>query len=179
MFPCMNAPKPLVEETLFVGRTHPKTLVVPISAFLLVVLLHGIAVKYVPADWGHEALTQWGPFTMHAVLLVANVWFAVWPVLQWRASNFEVTTRRVRMRWGVLYKNSREINLDRITQVNEERGIIDRIFGAGTIVIYDAANAAAVRFHDIPHFRSVRDLLDEARAGAHQVAFGPGSGNAP
>jgi hypothetical protein len=62
--------------------------------------------------------------------------------------------------------------------VSEERGIIDRFFGVGTLNFYDAAAGAqpetsgawneqtssyGVRFRDVPRIRQVRKLIDEAR----------------
>lgn len=157
---------PADEETLYGGRTHLKILFVPFLVQVAIVALHVATVRYFPAPLGHETLTRWAEPVVHGMLVVAAVVFAVAPFLKWYHSWFEVTDQRVEMRWGVLYKHSREIALDRITQINEERGIVDRIFRAGTIVIHDAANASAVRFHDVPRFRSVRATIDDARRQA-------------
>ena len=167
----MNRP----EEVLFAGHTHAKIVVVPVLLQVTFLAAHvAVASKldnvltFVRLD-GVDVVTAWLPVLLHGLLAAAGLWFAVIPLLRWWYARFEVTTRRVRMRWGVLYKHSREIHLDRITQINEERGIIDRLFGAGTIVIHDAANASAIRFHDVPNFAYVRDLLDEARHSARMV----------
>lgn len=163
-------PLPSPEQVLFAGHTHVKILVRPVLAQLLLLAAHVALLRYLPEDLGVEALTNWAPLVLHGLLLAAEVWYALLPTLRWWCSVFEVTDRRVRARWGVLYKNSREIHLDRITQVNEERGILDRLFGCGTLLIHDAASHAdGIRFHDVPRFRQVRTLLDDARHAARQT----------
>lgn len=154
-------PKP--EETLFWGRTHAKILVKPALIQVGLIAAHVAAFMFLSESFGLEKVDKWGPLIIHSVILFAELWFVVWPFLQWRYSSFEVTDRRVRQRWGVLHKHSREINLDRVTQVNEERQLIDRVFRCGTIVIHDAANASAIRFHDVPKFHHVRATIDAAR----------------
>lgn len=155
------------EETLFIGRTHAKILFKPALIQLVLIAAHIVIFKYWPDKTGIAQVDAYGELVIHGLILLAELWFVVWPFLQWRYSSFEVTDRRIRQRWGVLHKHSREINLDRITQVNEERQLIDRIFRCGTIVIHDAANATAIRFHDVPHFRHVRTTIDSARHDVH------------
>lgn len=152
------------EETLFHGRTHPKVLFIPAVIQVLLLALHVAAMRYFP-DVGNDKFDAWSGPVIHSLIFAAETWYVIVPILWWRFSSFEVTDTRVRERWGVLYKNTRDIDLNRITQTNEERGIIDRIFGAGTIVIYDAANSSALRFKDVPRFNEVRQILDDARRG--------------
>lgn len=165
------------EQLLFSGHTHAKILVKPITAQIGLLAAHIALLKYLPSDIFGLDVSGWLPWLLHGLLFVGELWYAIIPALQWWFSKFEVTNRRVRMRWGVLHKHSREIHLDRITQINEERGIIDRIFGAGTIIIHDAANTAGIRFHDVPNFGYVRDLLDDARHAARFVESAPTQGD--
>lgn len=81
--------------------------------------------------------------------------------------------------WGMLYKNAREIPLDRIASGSTERGIRDRIFRCGTLVFHDAAvqqhqnrspltrrprdGDVGIRFHDIPNYAHVERVVDSAR----------------
>lgn len=162
-----TAPGMAPEQVLFHGHTHAKILVKPITAQILLLTAHLALVKYLPGDLGSAELSKWVPLVLHGLLVIGEFWYAIMPFLRWWFARFEVTDRRVRMRWGVLYKNSREIHLDRITQVAEERGILDRLWGAGTLVIHDAANSNAIRFHDVPKFKYVRQTLDDARHAAH------------
>lgn len=153
---------------LYRGRTHPKILVRPLLASIVLIAAHTVLIRYYPNHLGWDLLDQWGEIVLHLIVAVFDLKYVVAPVLRWHSSTFEVTDRFIKMKWGVLYKNSREIHLDRIAQINEERGILDRMVGCGTIVVYDAAtNGSPVRFHDVARFRHVRTILDDARHQAH------------
>lgn len=154
-------------DVLYRGRTHPKILFRPLLAAAALVTLHALLIRSYPDHLGWEPLDQWGEKVLHLILAVLDLKYVVAPVMRWQSSTFEITDRFIKMKWGVLYRNSREIHLDRITQINEERGILDRAVGCGTIVVYDAANASAIKFHDVAHFRRVRSILDDARHQAH------------
>lgn len=154
-------------DVLYRGRTHPKILFRPLIAAALLVAAHTVLARYYPDRLGWEPLDQWGERVLHLVLAVLDLKYVIAPVMRWQSSTFEITDRFIKMKWGVLYKNSREIHLDRITQINEERGILDRVVGCGTIIVYDAANASAIHFNDVAHFRRVRAILDDARHQAH------------
>lgn len=156
------------ERTLYRGKTHAKILARPAAIQVALLAAHVGLLIFPFGRTGVGVFDRWVDPALHAILIAAALWYVVWPFLQWHHSLFEVTDRRIRQRWGVLNKHSREIHLDRITQVNEERDIVDRIFRCGTIVIYDAANASAIRFHDVPEFHHVRSIIDDARHAAHQ-----------
>ena len=160
-------PTPVGGDLLYRGRTHPKILVRPLLAAIVLIAAHAVLIRYYPNRLGWDLLDQWGEIVLHLILAVLDVKYVVAPTMRWHSSTFEVTNRFIKMKWGVLYKNSREIHLDRITQINEERGILDRMVGCGTIIVYDAANASAIKFHDVANFRRVRTILDDARYQAH------------
>lgn len=154
-------------DVLYRGRTHPKILFRPLLAAVVLVAAHTLLARHYPNHLGWEPLDNWGERVLHLVLAVLDLKYVIAPVTRWQSSTFEITDRFIKMKWGVLYKNSREIHLDRITQINEERGILDRVVGCGTIIVYDAANASAIHFNDVAHFRRVRTILDDARHQAH------------
>lgn len=152
---------------LYRGRTHPKILFRPLMAAVVLIAAHVLLIRHYPHTLGWDLLDQWGERVLHLGLAILDLRYVTAPVMRWHSSIFEVTDRFIKMKWGVLYKNSREIHLDRITQINEERGILDRMVGCGTIIVYDAANASAIKFHDVARFRHVRGILDDARHQAH------------
>lgn len=159
---------PAGADVLYRGRTHPKILFRPLIAAVVLVTLHTLVVRHYPHDLGWEPLDHWGERVLHAVLAVLDLRYVIAPVARWQSSTFEITDRFIKMKWGVLYKNTREIHLDRIAQINEERGILDRMVGCGTIIVYDAATGgSAIHFNDVAHFKRVRRILDDARHQAH------------
>ena len=69
-------------------------------------------------------------------------------------------------------KEGRTIPLNRISGVDFEIGLIDRLFGCGTLVVSDASEQGRVELHDIPHVEEVQlKVADEL----HRLADRRGS----
>lgn len=173
-----------VETPLLSLRTHPKVLVKPAFAQLLLIGLHILVARFFPADTGVAEINQWGPVVLHSIIALIELAYVLVPTLAWMNARFTVTDRRLEEHWGVLYKNAREIPLDRIASVTVERGILDRIFGCGTLIFYDSAltgghvggssplsqrsggDTVGIRFTDVPHVLHVQQVIDQARFAA-------------
>lgn len=171
------------EEVLLTTRTHPKVLFVPALVQLLLIAAHVLTGVFLPVDTGFAFWDEWGALIVHGLILIIEFAYAILPFMRWWNAAFTVTTKRVEMHWGVLYRQHREIALDRIVSVSTERGILDRIFRCGTLVFHDAASVnmppqvttltsrnggnhtAGVRFHDVPRVEQVRVLVDSVRFG--------------
>ncbi|MHA3723732.1 PH domain-containing protein [Leucobacter sp. HY1910] len=167
------------ETSIWQGRTHWKVLFVPVIIELFLLALHFAALRWLPTNTGLPWWDDWGQLGAHVLLLLLGIWYAVVPVLQWRAATFSVTSRRVIARWGLLYRQSREIPLDRVVSVSVERGILDRIFRCGTLIFHDAAagfgpqtqgtwntsngGSGGVRFSDVPRVLAVQDMINQQR----------------
>lgn len=162
-------------------RTHPKVLFQPALIQLVLIAAHIGLARYWPATLGDPWLDEWGQLVAHGVIAAVELFYVAIPALRWWNAEFTVTNRRLIETWGVLYRNSRDIPLDRIASVTEERGILDRIFGAGTLVFHDAGfvdlgtptkrglqqrpgdSRVGVRFHDVPRVHMTRQVIDQAR----------------
>lgn len=169
------------ETVLLRLRTHPKVLFQPAFVQLVLIAAHIALYHFWPETTGYQWLDEWGQLALHAVILLVELHYVAAPALRWYNAQFTVTNHRLIETWGILYRNSREIPLERIGSVTEERGILDRIFGAGTLVFHDNAmmgmdgvqkrglqqrssdGRAGVRFHDVPRFFEVRKAIDEVR----------------
>lgn len=175
------------EDVLAVVRTHPKILFKP--AVLQVVLLaaHVLLAIYWPQNLGWAWIDQWGQLAVHGVIVIIEITYVILPIGRWWFSIFTLTSLRVTRRWGIVWKHSREIPLARITSVDVEQGLLDRMFGCGSLNFHDAAtippagytpmtapthngHMAGVRFHDIPRVDHFRALVDEARFKATDTA---------
>jgi Predicted membrane protein len=151
-------------------RTHPKVLFQPVVIQLVLIAAHIAVSMFWPETFGIKEVDEWGQLVVHGALLLAELVYAIAPVVRWWNATFTVTDQRLEQKWGVLYKHAREISLDRIASVEVERGILDRIFGCGTIVAYDAtlvgmgqSKAQGIRFNDVPRVKHVKELIDSAR----------------
>ncbi|MGZ4476464.1 MAG: PH domain-containing protein [Nocardioides sp.] len=148
------------EHVVVSTRTHPKVLLGPLS--LLVVLLAVGVVVQVMVDAHALHLVVW------ALVVLAILWFVGRPVLSWLAASYTITTRRLITRHGILTRKGHDIPLSRISDVEYEMGLIDRMLGCGTLMISDASTDGEVTLPDIPHVEQVQrrlnDLLHSADA---------------
>ena len=64
-------------------------------------------------------------------------------------------------RSGFVAKKGRTIPLNRISGVDYDIGVIDRVFGCGTLVVTDASENGSVLLHDIPHVERVQLQVSE------------------
>ncbi|WP_051171992.1 PH domain-containing protein [Microbacterium indicum] len=163
-------------------RTHPKMLFWPAVLQLALIAIHVVIALFWPRSTGVAWFDEWGQAGAHVVVAIVEIIYFVVPLSKWWCTVFTLTNLRVERRWGVIWKRSREIPLARITSVEVQQGLLDRIFGCGTIVFHDAAIVppadygpldeptgdgpmVGVRFLDVPRVRSFRGLVDQARFG--------------
>ena len=66
------------------------------------------------------------------------LFFVAW--LQWMATTYTVTTKRVITRAGVLNRTGHDLPLTRISDVQQDRGLTDRIFGCGTLILQTSSD---------------------------------------
>ena len=97
------------------------------------------------------------------------VWFVVGPFLRWLTTTYTFTNRRFIKRSGFIAKEGRTIPLNRISGVDFEIGVIDRVFGCGTLVVSDASTDGRVELHDIPRVEEVQLQVSEE---LHRLAGG-------
>lgn len=158
-------------------KRHGKALVPAAFLGFLVLAVMGAIYKFWPADWPYQWILQ-------VIFLLIFISVFVIPLARWFTETFTITASSVRNDWGILYRQSREIDLTRIASISEERGILDRIFSCGTLNFYDAAAGAqpntsglwnkggtplaGVRFHDVPNVKAVREVVEAAKQAALQ-----------
>ena len=86
-------------------------------------------------------------------------WFVVRPVVDWITTTYTFTNRRFVKRTGFIAREGRTIPLNRISGVDFEIGVIDRVFGCGTLVVSDASEQGRVLLYDIPKVEHVQKLV--------------------
>lgn len=141
------------ESVLLSTRTHPKALILPTAA-LVVLLAVGLAVQ-VRVDSTSVRYVVW------ALVLIGALWLFVWPLLTWLSATYTITNRRLITRHGVLTRRGHDIPLIRISDVEYEMGVLDRILGCGTLLISDASTDGEVTLPDIPHVEDAQRTLNQ------------------
>ncbi|HEY1117937.1 MAG TPA: PH domain-containing protein [Acidimicrobiales bacterium] len=82
------------------------------------------------------------------LILVALGWWIV-RYVDWRSTNFVVTTDRLIHRHGVLAKHGIEIPLERVNNVLFSQRLFERLLGAGDLVIESAGESGRQAFSDV------------------------------
>jgi uncharacterized membrane protein YdbT with pleckstrin-like domain len=149
-------------------RLHPhgKTMAGPIFLLLLIVAVAIAISVLLPASTGGTVLLVIGALA----LLLAVVFFGV-PFLRWRTTVYEITTRRLRLRQGILTRSGRDFPLNRISDVSFSQDLLDRLFGCGRLIVESPGEAGQLILTEIPDVRKVQAVLfqlvgdEEARAG--------------
>jgi uncharacterized membrane protein YdbT with pleckstrin-like domain len=95
--------------------------------------------------------------TAAAVILI--VWLAVRPVIDWATSHFVVTSDRVIHRRGLVAKHSMEIPLEHVNDVRFSQNVLERVIGAGTLVIQSASEQGREEFKDVRHPEEVQKTI--------------------
>lgn len=149
----LNAGENVVVST----RTHPKALLLPLIA-LVFFLAVGVAVQ-VLIDQEIVTLIGW------IVAGLGILRYAVWPFLDWLTSYYAFTDRRLITRTGVLTRRGHDIPLSRISDIEIELHVIDRMLGCGTLVISDASTHGRVILPDIPR-------VEETKRRVHLLLHG-------
>ncbi|GAA3540009.1 PH domain-containing protein [Amycolatopsis ultiminotia] len=144
------------EHVVVHSHPHFKMLIFPFVGFLITVaaaiwllLVAGDA----PGPWNNVAMIAIG-----VVAIVLVVWLFLAPLVRWRTTHFIVTTDRLIAREGVLKRTGIDIPLSRINSVQFEHGLLDRVFGCGTLII-ESASDEPLRFDDIPHVERVHTVI--------------------
>lgn len=107
------------------------------------------------------------------VLLVAGVAAVNW--VAWRFSRFRVAGGQVELRTGVLFRQHRQVRLERVQAVELSRPILARLFGLASVVVQSAGGSdsqLALSFISLNRAEALREHL-LALAGQSEVVPAP------
>ena len=129
------------EELVLDLRPHWVALIMP--AIATVLTLAAMIVLYETFEEG----------ILDTIVGIAGTLFLLaYPVrrlIDWLTSHFVVTSDRIIHRRGFIAKYSMEIPLEAINDVRFDQGIVDRMIGAGTLVVQSASEAGRQVFDHI------------------------------
>ena len=143
-----GAPTPELRVARF--RRHARKLTW--SALVLVAVAGAVGYFYgnLPAPF-----ENWMLLTAAAVVVLFLV---LLPFLSWWSHVYTITTRRVLERWGIFGVHRRELSHVRGYTVQERRGLLQRMWGAGTLVLSNGVDQP-LRLIDIPSVALVHEAL--------------------
>jgi membrane protein YdbS with pleckstrin-like domain len=154
------------EEAVMILHPHWKTLVRPILLTFVVVAVLLVGEVLIPASKAAAAER----LALAVVAIALIMWWLVYPLLRWRTTVYELTSRRMRLRDGIVARNGRDIPLSRITDVSFRKGPLDRLLGSGTLIVESAGEHGQLRLTEIPDVERVQatlfQLVEDERAHA-------------
>ncbi len=131
------------EELIFEKRPHWVALVPAVlwTIGLLIALLLGY--RALDAIFDDGATTSKSVFAV----VVTGLWLflAVKAYFQWRFTLFVLTTDRLITRSGVIAKHSKEIPLERINDVTFTQSVVERMLGAGDLLLDSSGDLGPAR----------------------------------
>jgi uncharacterized membrane protein YdbT with pleckstrin-like domain len=153
----MTVDPTLTEDEHLVLRLHPhwKTLIRPLLVAVLVIAIALIAEVLIPSN----SAAPVERLVVAAVAILAVMLGLIVPVLRWRTTIYELTTRRMRVRSGIVTRHGRDIPLARINDVSFEKGLLDRLLGSGRLVVESAGEHGQILLNDIPRVEFTQATL--------------------
>ncbi len=138
----------LAEHETLVFDLRPHWVAVVPSVLWSLVLLVGLFLGYRAVDAINLDATL-GKSIVGAAALIAWIILALVPFLRWRFTMFVLTSDRVITRSGVIAKHSKEIPLERVNDITFNQSVLERIFGAGDLVIESAGERGQERIENV------------------------------
>ena len=141
----------------FVLRLHPhwKTLVKPFFVLAVIIAAAIAALIMLPPRSSLDAARD----GIGVVVFLAVIVWCVMPLLRWQTTSYELTTRRLRLREGILSRSGRDFPLTRISDVSFSHGLIDRLLGCGNLIVESAGEHGQLILNQIPQVEQVQATL--------------------
>jgi uncharacterized membrane protein YdbT with pleckstrin-like domain len=93
------------------------------------------------------------------VLALACLLWLLWRYATWATTNFVVTTDRLIHRKGVFSKHGKEIPLERLNDISFRKTLLERMVGAGDLLIESAGEQGQQMFHNFSHPERVQNEI--------------------
>jgi len=153
----MAAQDGLSEGEYLVLRLHPhwKTILRPLLVLALIIAAALVLLIMLPSSVAKTPVK----LGIGAVAVVAAIAWCAVPLLRWRTTTYELTSRRLRLRSGILTRTGRDFPLSRISDVTFTHGLLDRILGSGKLVVESAGEHGQLVLTEIPHVQQVQAQL--------------------
>ncbi|MDO4243826.1 MAG: PH domain-containing protein [Actinomyces sp.] len=131
-------------------HTHPKVLLWRIVGWVVLLAAATAVSVLVPESW-----SPWGLVALWVAVLVVSVPLLALPWLRWVTTTYTVTSKRVITRSGILNKSGHDLPLTRISDVQQDRTVTDRIFGCGTLSLQTSSDDPLLLV-DVPRVQMVQ-----------------------
>jgi membrane protein YdbS with pleckstrin-like domain len=148
------------EEVVIDVRPHWWYIAGPVVV-LAVVIAGGVAVAV-------ASVPSWVDWVEIAALALAAAWM-IGRYARWASTSLVVTTSRLIRRTGVLARNCREIPLAALNDISYHQSLLERVIGAGDVLLESAGREGQEVFPDLPHpariQQGIATQVDRVRQG--------------
>ena len=101
---------------------------------------------------------DWATLPALGLALLSLIW-VVARYARWVTTNFVVTTDRLIHRTGVFSKQGKEIPLERLNDISFRKTLLERLVGAGDLLIESAGEQGQQEFHNFSHPERVQNEI--------------------
>jgi membrane protein YdbS with pleckstrin-like domain len=143
------------EDLVFRMHPHWKTVLRPFLVLAVIVAAALTLLVMLPASADKAPVR----IAIGALAVLAAIAWCLVPLLRWRATSYELTSRRLRLRSGVLTRTGRDFPLSRISDVSFTQGPLDRLLGAGRLIVESAGEHGQLVLANLPHVREAQTEL--------------------
>ena len=143
------------EQPVLFLHPHWKTLIRPLVFAVIAIVVALVLEVVIPSGSGAAAER----LVVAAIAILALMLWLIVPVLRWRTTTYELTTRRLKVRSGIVTRRGRDIPLARINDVSFSKGLLDRLLGSGRLVVESAGEHGQIVLTDIPRVEFTQATL--------------------
>jgi membrane protein YdbS with pleckstrin-like domain len=165
----------LTPDEYVVFRLHPhwKTVLRPFIVLAVIVAVALTLLVMLPASADKAPVR----LAIGVLAVLAAIAWCLVPLLRWRATHYELTSRRLRLRSGVLTRVGRDFPLSRISDASFTQGPLDRLLGCGRLIVESAGEHGQLVLSNLPHVRQAQTelfrLVGEEQARLDRLAPAP------
>lgn len=145
------------EKIITEFRPHWRLLFIPVfwlvAGIVAIVLVNGT----IPPDDGTIDMITSG------IIVLALIPLVISPFIKWWFTAYVLTNERLITRSGVIARSGVEIPLENIANVLFSQNVVERVLGAGDLLIESAGESGQSRFNDIPKPDEFQALLYRTR----------------
>lgn len=164
------------EKLVFDLKPHWVSLVPPALWSIVFLVVAVLAYRYV---YDLNGKYQWWEIVLTVLLLGGWYMSSVLPALRWQFTMFVLTSDRLITRRGVIAKHSKEIPLERINDVAFSQTVLERVLGAGDLMIESAGERGQERIENIRKPEQVQLMIyKQAEANNNRMMRPPAATHA-
>jgi uncharacterized membrane protein YdbT with pleckstrin-like domain len=143
------------ERSVLFLHPHWKTILGPLCLLVITVAVALTVIVVIPSG----SAAKYERLAVGVVALVILLTWVLVPILRWKTTTYELTTRRLRLRDGVISRNGRDFPLLRISDVSFQHGPIDRLLGCGKLIVESPGEHGQLVLSEIPRVQQVQATL--------------------